>query len=147
MMNIIETMKTVLSESKIMDEFNGIHVDYTEPEEGSAGLFTSGAVKTGEDVIGNPSYRLNLTLYTGMRGALDYDRIKNSDFFLRLTYFLDELTGIETIETINDENYTAEINKVACSNQLLYSVPTGDINDGVIYQFQIAVEYSILIEE
>ena len=82
-----------------------------------------------------------------MRGALDYDRIKNSDFFLRLTYFLDELTGIETIETINDENYTAEINKVACSNQLLYSVPTGDINDGVIYQFQIAVEYSILIEE
>lgn len=145
-MNIIETFKEQLSNCEVMDEFNGVHIDYTEAMPGEAGLFTNGAVKIGEDLLGNPKYQINFELVTGNRAAIEYDRLKNSDFFLKLTYFLDSIKGIVTTENVNGTEYPAEVRTVKCSNQLLYSVPTGDINDGVQYSFRITAVYIIEME-
>lgn len=38
---------------------------------------------------------------------------------------------------------TGEITKISCANAMIFDVPTGDINDGVRYQMQIAVTYTI----
>ena len=146
-MNVIETVKDILSNSDILDEFNGVHVDYTESVPGAAGLFSNGASKIGEDLIGNIRYRINLTLYTGLTAAIDYDRLNNSDLLLKLTYYLNTLKGITTSETVDGVEYQAEITRMSCSNGILYSVPTGDANDGVQYQLQLQVEYIIYTEE
>lgn len=144
-MNVIEAVRSILTDASIMDEFNGVHVDYTES--GEAGIYTNGAVKISEDLIGNPTYRMNFQLYTGMQAFADYDRLKNSDFLLRLTYYLDTITGVEITETVNEKECPGEITKISCSNAMLFDVPTGDINDGVRYQLQIAVTYKIYSED
>ncbi len=145
-MNVIETMKRILTDCDLMDEFNGIHVDYTESQAGTAGLYSNGASKIGEDIIGNPIYQINFQLYAGLHAAIDFDRLQNSDFLLNLTYYLNSLKGVPITETVNGQEYTGEITKVTCSNALLYSVPTGDLNDGVTYQIQISVTYGIELE-
>ena len=145
-MNIIETFRKQLSDCPLMDEFNGVHIDYTEAKTGTAGLFNNGAVKIGEDLIGNPRYQIVFELVTSNRAAIEYDRLLNSDFFLKLTYYLNSIKGIVTREVVNGEEYPAVIQTVNCSNQLLYSVPTGDMNDGVQYSFRITATYIIEIE-
>ena len=143
-MNVVNTVKQLLSDSNVLDEFNGnIHVDYTEAADSDAGLYSTGPVKIGEDVIGNPKYRMNFQLYTGLRGALDYDRQINSDALVALTYYLDSKRGTKISESINGVKYDGKILKVTTSNAMLYDIPTGDYNDGVRYQIQIAVEYKI----
>lgn len=146
-MNVIETVRRILSECDIMDEFNGIHVDYTEAVTGFAGLFPNGATKTGEDLIGNPKYRITFALYTGLSSANDYDRLANSDLLLRLTYFLNQQKNIAITETVNGNEYPGEITRIFCSNGLLFDYPTGDPNDGVRYQLQIGAEYAIYTED
>lgn len=146
-MNVIQTMKTLLSECDILDEFNGIHVDYTEGKTGEAGLFSNGAVKTGEDLIGNPKYRINFQLYTGLQSTNDYDRIRNSDLFLKLTYFLNKLKGIAITEEVDGQEYPGEITRLSCANALLFDYPNGDPFQGVRYQLQIAVDYNIYTED
>ncbi len=146
-MNVIETIKQILTDCNILDDFNGIHVDYTEGETGEAGLFSSGANKVGEDLIGNPKYRINLTLYTGLQSANDYDRLRNSDLLLRLTYYLDRLKYIAITEEVNGAQYSGEITRISCANALLFDYPYGDPMQGVRYQLQIAVDYSIGLED
>lgn len=145
-MNVIEKMKDILSGCALMDEFNGIHIDYTNPKDDYAALFPNGSVKTGEDIIGNPQYRISFRLYSVLHAPLDYDRLKNSDFLLMLTYYLDSVKYVGITETINGIEYPGEITRIICSNALFYDVPTGDLNDGIRYQLQISVEYTIEIE-
>ena len=145
-MNVIETVKDLLSRCSILDEFNGVHIDYTEGETGEAGLFSNGATKTGEDLIGNPRYRIAFTLYTGLRSATEYDRIQNSDLLLRLTYYLDQIKNIAITEDVNGTEYPGEITRISCANALLFDYPSGDPNKGVRYQLQISVDYRIDIE-
>ena len=148
MMNVIETVKTLLTESNVLDAFNGgIHVDYTEAADSDAGLYSTGPVKIGEDVIGNPKYRMNFQLYTGLRGFTDYDRQVNSDAMTALTYYLDSKRGSAVDEAVNGKTYSGKILSVTASNAMLYDVPSGDYADGVRYQLQIAVEYKIRTEE
>lgn len=146
-MNVIETVKHILSECTILDEFNDIHIDYTEGSAGFAGLFPNGATKTGEDLIGNPKYRITFALYTGLHSANDYDRLANSDLLLRLTYYLNQQKNIAITETVNDKDYPGVITRLFCSNGLLFDYPTGDPNDGVRYQLQIGAEYAIYTED
>lgn len=146
-MNVIETVKRILSECEILDELNSIHIDYTEGSTGFAGLFPNGATKTGEDLIGNPKYRITFALYTGLHSANDYDRLTNSDLMLRLTYYLNQLKNIGITETVNENEYPGEITRIFCSNGLLFDYPTGDPNDGVRYQLQIGAEYAIYTED
>lgn len=146
-MNVIETVKKILTDCELMDEFNQIHVDYTETEESplSAGLFANGAVKTGEDIIGNPKYRMPFTLYTGLQSVNDYDRLKNSDFLLRLTYYMNGQKDIPITENLNGTDYNGIITDISGSNALLFDYPTGT-PDLVRYQLQIQVNYRIEIE-
>ena len=146
-MNVIETVKHILSECTIMDEFNKIHIDYTEGSVGFAGLFPNGATKSGEDLIGNPKYRITFTLYTGLNSANDYDRLANSDLLLRLTYYLNQLKNLSITENVDGHEYPGEVSRIFCSNGLLFDYPTGDPNDGVRYQLQIGAEYIIFMED
>ena len=145
-MNVIQKIKDLLSECSILDDFNGVHIDYTEGETGEAGLFSNGASKIGEDLIGNPKYRITFTLYTGLQSATDYDRIQNSDLLLRLTYYLDRIKNIAITEDVNGTEYPGEITRISCANALLFDYPYGDPNQGVRYQLQISVDYRIDIE-
>ena len=143
MKSVIETVKDILSSCNLLDEFNGVHIDYTEPGSDVAGLFSNGATKIGEDIIGNPTYQISFQLYTGMHAAMDYDRLRNSEFLLHLTYYLDRQRNIPITETVEGTEYGGEITKMTCGNALLYQVPTGDLNDGVTYQLQITADYKI----
>lgn len=147
-MNVVNTVKLLLSGSNVLDAFNGnIHVDYMEATDSDAGLYATGPVKVGEDIVGNPRYRMNFQLYTGLRGFTDYDRQVNSDAMAALTYYLNSKRGSAVDEAVNGKTYSGKILSVTASNAMLYDVPSGDYADGVRYQLQIAVEYKIRTEE
>ena len=145
-MNVIETIQQILTDCDILDDFNGIHVDYTEGNAGEAGLFSNGANKVGEDLIGNPKYHINFTLYTGLQSANEYDRLNNSDLLLRLTYYLDRIKYVQITEDINGTEYNGEITRISCANALLFDYPYEDPMQGVRYQLQIGVDYTIDME-
>ena len=127
-----------------MDKFDGgVHVDYNEAGESSAGLFSNGASKISEDMIGNPAYRISFQLYTGLHAFQDYDQLKNSDFLLKPTYYLDSMSGQSITESVNGAEFPGEITRILRANVMIFDVPIGDINDGIRYQMQIAVTYGI----
>jgi len=143
-MNVIETVKQILTDCSLMDDFNnGVHIDYTEAKDKDIGMFPIGPSKTGEDLIGNEKYKISFQLYTGLFAFEDSDRLGNSDFLTKLTYYLNKQKNIAIIETVDGEEMSGIINKIDAANALIFEVPTGDINDGVRYQLQLSVNYII----
>ena len=149
-MNVIETTKQILSECIAMDAFNGgIHIDYTDSEAQDIGMYPVGPTKVGEDIVGNYKYKIVFEVYSKLTDFEDYDRLKNSNFLAMLTYYLNSKKHIEITEDVKTDilgsTYEIEgkINDISAGNGLLYSLPTGDINDGVMYQLQITVNYTL----
>lgn len=121
----------------------GVHVDYNEAGESSASLFSNGASKISENLIGNPAHRISFQLYTGLHAFQDYDGLKNFDFLLKPTYYLDSMSGQSITESVNGAEFPGEITRISRANVMIFDVPIGDINDGIRYQMQIAVTYGI----
>lgn len=142
-MNVIETVKELLTNYDKMDEFNGVHIDYTESENNVCGMFPVGPTKTGEDIVGNSKYKVLFEVYAQKESFDDYNRLQNSGFLSQLTYHLNSLKNISVTETIEGEEKTGRIKSIDAGNALLYDIPTGDINDGIRYQIQITVNYVI----
>lgn len=138
MMNVLEYMRDWLAKSELLNEFNQ-NYDFLEQTPNNVGLFSNGTTLLKQDIEGNSQYKMNLVLMSGMSAYADYDRLLNSDFVNRLAYKLSDIKGIEIIE--NDKN--GLITNVQATNGMMYSVPSGDINDGVVYQLQIGVTYTI----
>lgn len=142
-MTVIEYLRDWLSSSGLMDQFVGQHFDYVDQVPNEAGLFSNGINKQSEDILGNEKYQASFQLLSGLHAFSDYDRLKNSDFLTKLAYSLNQIKDVEVIETIDGVNRNALITNVICNNGMLFNLPTGDINDGVIYQLQIQVNYKI----
>lgn len=143
MSSVIETIRQILTECELMDEFNGVHVDYTESGAGNAGIFPTNPRKISEDLVGNQRWQINFSLLVDRAAYEDYDRLANSDFLLQLTYYMNSQKNISVIENVNGTERSGKITNIAASNALLFAVPTGDINDGVRYSLQLQVTYMI----
>ena len=142
-MTVLEFMRSWLNDSGLMEQFDEKHFGFMDEIPSQSGLFSNGSSLIREDIEGNKTYQANMVLMSGLHAFGDYDRIMNSNFMTQLTYSLNEIKGSEITETINGEEKTGVIKSVNGSNGMLYSIPSGDINDGVIYQLQIQVNYII----
>ncbi len=147
-MNIIELVKNILTDSPLISQFtNEIHVDFTDSSPTNFGLSHTGDAIISEDVLGNQVRQSNFVLYAINQAFTNYDRLANSTFLLDLTYWLETVKGQVVEVTINEQVFSGEVKKLSSANGMLYSVPTGDINDGVTYQLQIYAQYSLESEE
>lgn len=144
-MNVIGTVKEILTNCELMDRFNQVHIDYSDDE--NPGLIPTISKKIGEDVIGNEKYSCSFQLISPLTVFEDYERLNNSDFLLSLTYFLNHQRNIHITETMNSKECKGIITKMDAGNGMLFSIPSGDINDGVRYQLQITVNYTVYAEE
>lgn len=143
-MNIIETVKSILSGySKISEFSNGIAVDFTDDTPTNFGLSSSGDTLLKEDLLGNQTRQHNFVLYAVNQSYTDYDRLANSTFLLELAYWLEKQQGQTVIAAIDGVDYQGEIISLSSANGMLYNIPTGNINDGITYQIQIYANYKI----
>lgn len=147
-MNIIETTKKILSDYNKISEFsNGVQIDYTTNEPINFGLSSIGDALLKEDILGNQKRKHSFVLYAVNQAYEDYDRLANSSFLLELSYWLEKQKGQEIDIVIGDSVKKGEITKISTANAMIYAVPTGNLNDGVMYQIQIYVEYKIKGED
>ena len=143
-MNIIETVKQLLTDCPLIQEFtNNIHVDFTTNETGDYGLFSNGDTKVKEDILGNQTRQHNFVLYATNQSFNDFERLKNSSFLLDLAYWLETVKGQEVAAEINGVKYSGEVTKLWSANGMMYQVPNGNIADGVMYQLQIYAQYKL----
>lgn len=143
-MNVIEKVREILTNYSGISEFvNDIHVDFTDPDPDNYGLSSTGDQLIKEDLLGNQLRQHNFVLYSVIHSALDYDRLNNSTFLLELNYWLEDQKGQE----ISAGNKTGKITKLWGANGMLYEIPNGELNSGLIYQLQIYAQYTIESEE
>lgn len=147
-MNVIEVTKKILSEYDKISEFsNGIQIDFTTNEPTNFGLSSIGDTLLKEDVLGNQKRKHSFVLYAVNQAYEDYDRLANSGFLLELTYWLENQKGQTVDVAYGNIKKVGEITKITTANAMIYNVPTGNINDGVMYQVQIYVEYKVKGED
>ena len=147
-MNIIETVKTILSSySKISEFTNGIAFDFMDNTPTNFGLSPIGDELIKEDMLGNQTRRHSFVLYANQQSFTDFDRLNNSGFLLELGYYLETVKGNQITVEINGETRTGELKKLSSANGMLFSIPTGDVRDGITYQLQIYAEYTFESEE
>ena len=96
-----------------------------------------------EDILGNELRQHNFVLYAVNQSFNDFDRLANSTFLLDLNYWLESQKGHEVTVTVTGVVYQAVITKLWSANGMMYSVPSGDMNDGVSYQLQIYAQYKV----
>lgn len=143
-MNVIEATKKILSDYKKISEFSsGVQIDFTANEPTNFGLSSTGDALLKEDVLGNQKRKHSFVLYAVNQAYEDYDRLANSSFLLELAYWLETQKGQEVDVAIRDTVKKGEITKISTANAMIFSVPTGNLNDGVMYQIQIYVEYKV----
>ncbi len=130
---------------KISEVCNEIHVDLADPEPTSYGLTSTGDSLIKEDILGNQTRQHNFLLYSTFSGINDFERQENSSALLELSNWLPKQTGAEVITEIDGELFNGEITKITAENGMLYSVPQENEIDGMQYQLQIAVQYTVLI--
>lgn len=147
--NIIEKMGEILNSAPNISEFtNKIHHDFTSNKAGEEfGLYSVGDTVVSKDILGNEVRSHNFILYAHNQAFTDYDRLLNSGFLLELSYYLERITeadGYEIEAKISEQDIkTGVLTGVSCANAMLYSVPTGNINDGVEYQVQLYATYKV----
>ena len=141
-MNIIETVKTILSSYDKISEFtNGVAVDFINNTPTNFSLSPIGDELIKEDLLGKQFRRHSFILYANQQSVTDFDRLNNSGFLLELGYYLETVNGnIFTVE-INGETRTGELKKLSSAKGMLFSIPTGNVNNGITYQLQIFAEY------
>lgn len=139
-MNIIEKIREILTNYEGISQFiNEVHVDFTCDEATDYGLSSTGDALVEEDILGNQIRQHNFVLYARKDAFEDYNRLANSNWLLDLNYWLEKQKG----EEITAGDKTGKITKMWSANGMLFDIPNGDINNGVLYQLQIYVEYKI----
>lgn len=143
-MNIIELVRDILTNCPLVEPFtNHIHVDFTENKDGNFGLYTVGDSLVKEDILGNQERQHNFILQAHNQSMNDFDRLANSSFLLNLAHWMETVKGQEVKETIDGVERTGELLSLSSANGMQYSVPTGDLDGGVLYQLQIYARYSL----
>ena len=138
-------MQKILSKGKYMDEFNGIHIDYTNNKDLNTGLFLTNDSKIKSDVLGNVTRQANFAVYRNVFNANDKERIENSSFILDLANYLEDLSfeGIELDIKVGDEMYKSVITSIQCSNGMMFQYLNGNPTLGSQYMLQVQVTYQI----
>lgn len=145
-MNIIEKIRDILqSFPKIAEVCNEVHIDFADPEPTSYGLSSTGDSLISEDVLGNQKRKHSFLLYTTYSSINDYERLCNSTALLELSVWLKTQEGAAIETAVGDDTHTGEITRLTAENGMLYSVPQENELDGVQYQLQIIVEYTVNI--
>lgn len=149
-MNIIELVKKILTDYPKIEEFtNKIHVDFTKNDDVNFGLSSTGDTKVKEDILENQTRRHSFVLYAINQAFNDYDRLSNSTFLLELSYWLESLdeNSYDLDVVVDNVKRKGKLKSVECANAMLFQIPTGDINDGCMYQLQIYATYTVEREE
>lgn len=145
-MNVIEKLRDILQNfPKISAVCNEIHVDFADPDPTAYGLSSIGDSLLKEDILGNQTRQHNFMLYSTFSGINDFERQENSSALLELANWLPKQVGAEVITEIDGELFNGEITKIAAENGMLYAVPQENEIDGMQYQLQITVQYTVLI--
>lgn len=143
-MNVVEkTFEILKSFSKIAEVCNTIHVDFADPEPDSYGLSSVGDKLLTEDVLGNQNRQHTFLLYSTYSAINDYERMSNSGVLLELAQWLEWQEGTAVTHDIDGEVYNGEITEIRAENGMLYDVPLENTADGVQYQLQIIVKYTV----
>lgn len=143
-MNIIETVKQILTECPKMSEFcNGLSYDFTENTPGNFGLYSTGDTLVKTDILGNQKRKHSFVLYANNQSFTDFERLANSTFLLELSYWLENVKGVDLTVSDGSAEHPGKLLGLTSANGMLYNIPTGDINDGVTYQLQIYADYSV----
>lgn len=133
-MNVIEKVKEIIKEYPKISEFvNDIHIDFTDSKAKSYGLSSIGDALLRKDILDNQIRQHKFVLYARAEAYEDFDRLQNSNFLLELNYWLEKQKNIN----IDD----GKIISLSSANGMLYEIPNGDLNNGVLYQLQIYAEY------
>ena len=167
-MNVIELVKQIITECPLIAEFtNNIHVDFTEDTPTNFGLSSTGDRLIKDDILGNQTRQHNFVLYAVNQSFNDYDRLANSTFLLDFAYWLEHSAIKQTVTSVvdgygtsfpdgevpDDDKYPihsglkGELIKMSSANAMIYSIPDGNLNNGVTYQIQIYAQYTIESEE
>lgn len=128
---------------KISTVCNEIHIDFADPEPTSYGLSSTGDSLIKEDILGNQTRQHSFLLYSTFSGINDFERQENSTALLELSVWLKEQVGAEIETTTEDETYKGIITKITAENGMLYAVPQENNIDGMQYQLQIVVQYTV----
>lgn len=143
-MNIIERIIAILeSFPKISTVCNEIHIDFADPEPTSYGLSSTGDSLIKEDILGNQTRQHSFLLYSTFSGINDFERQENSTALLELSAWLNSQTGAEVETKIDGEIHRGTIIKISAENGMLYVVPQENTVDGMQYQLQIVVQYTV----
>lgn len=143
-MNIIEKVKSILqSFPKISEVCDEIHVDFAEAEPTNYGLSSMGDSFVSEDILGNQLRQHSFMLYSTFSAYNDYERLSNSGTLLELAQWLSFQTGAEVEHEINGATYTGKIVQITTENGQLFSVNQENYADGVQYQLQLIVRYTV----
>ena len=137
-MNIIELVKSIVES---YEDIGKLHIDYTGAVLDSCGISSTGDVLQTEDILGNKTRQHNFVLYTVWQSQSDYDRMVNSGILLGLQCFLENTAHEQSVTSPDGKN--GNLKSITCSNGMLYQVPNGNFNAGVIYQLQISAQYII----
>ena len=142
--NIIEKTKEILLQfPQIALVCNDINIDFAENAPTSYGLSSVGDSLLSEDILGNQKRQHSFILYSTFSGINDFERMTNSEAITNLSVWLSKQTGQQVTTELDGVVYTGEITAVATGGGTLYEVPQGSIKNGLRYQLQIEVQYTI----
>lgn len=143
-MNVIETLKDLLQNyPKISQVCDEIHVDFNSPEPTSYGLSSMGDTLIKENVIGDQSRQHSFMLYSTYSGYNDYERLANTGALLELSQWLSMQTDIPVVHEVLEESFPGKITGINTENGMLVDIPQENEADGVQYQLQIIVQYTL----
>ncbi len=148
-MNIIELVKSILLEfPKISSVCNDIHIDFNDDVPTSYGLSSTGDTLVKEDVLGNQTRQHNFILYAVYQSVNDYDRMANSGLLLELSLWLEQhAIGQQISVDVGNETLIGYLNRLTCTNGMIYEIPNDNLNGGIQYQLQISAEYKLESED
>lgn len=150
-MTIIDFMRQKLTEYPKISEFlagDDIHIDFTEPDPTCYGLSSTGDSLVKEDVLGNQTRRHNFSMYAVGQSFTDYNRLANSNFLLELGYYLEHLPPQEGVTVdIGNRELTGKFLKATTANAMSFGLMGETINEGILYQLQIQVQYFVESED
>lgn len=148
-MNLIETIQSIFTKGDFMDDFNGMHIDYTNNNGKDTGLILTNDSKVKEDLLGNITRRAQFTVYRNVYNASDYERLQNSTFILELSSYLESLNYDEN-RFLFDYNIGKEerknnafIKSLQCSNGMMFRYLNGNPNEGAQYMLQLTATYVV----
>lgn len=143
-MNVVEKIREIVqSFPKIAQMCDTVHVEFGSGKPTSYALASVGDELITEYVTGNQLRQHTFMLFAEYSAINDFERIGNTGVLLELAMWLEGRKGVEVSHEIDGISYPGEITEIRTKNGMLYAVPQDNTVDGVQYQMQIIVKYTL----